>query len=132
LRDLSRRRYIAKADSERIAGRHQMLSIMGNYQALSGPPDSRFFGARPAEITLYNSAMVITRKIRKVGNSLMIPLPPETISESGFKAGMEVAIGSRPGHVDLDPAGIPDKWVIEFTARFTERYREDLAELADL
>jgi hypothetical protein len=109
-----------------------MLSIMGNYQALSGPPDSRFFGATPAEITLYNSAMVITRKIRKVGNSLMIPLPPETISESGFKAGMEVAIGSRPGHVDLDPAGIPDKWVIEFTARFTERYREDLAELADL
>ena len=87
---------------------------------------------RSAEITLYNSAMVITRKIRKVGNSLMIPLPPETISESGFKAGMEVAIGSRPGHVDLDPAGIPDKWVVEFTARFTERYREDLAELADL
>jgi hypothetical protein len=85
-----------------------------------------------SEITLYNSAMVITRKIRKVGNSLMIPLPPETISESGFAAGMEVAIGSRPGHVDLDPAGIPDKWVIEFTARFTERYREDLAELANL
>jgi hypothetical protein len=45
---------------------------------------------------------------------------------------MEVAIGSRPGHVDLDPAGIPDTWVVEFTARFTERYREDLAELADL
>jgi antitoxin component of MazEF toxin-antitoxin module len=76
--------------------------------------------------------MVITRKIRKVGNSLMITLPPETLSESGFKAGMEVAIGSRPGHIDLDPAGTPDKWVAEFTARFTERYREDLAELANL
>jgi antitoxin component of MazEF toxin-antitoxin module len=76
--------------------------------------------------------MVITRKIRKVGNSLMIPLPPETISESGFKEGMEVAIGSRLGHVDLDPVGTPDKWLAEFTARFTERYREDLAELADL
>jgi len=24
------------------------------------------------------------------------------------------------------------KWVVVFTARFTERYREDLAELADL
>ncbi len=84
------------------------------------------------QITLYNSDMVITRKIRKVGNSLMIPLPPETISESGFTAGMEVAIGSRPGHVDLDPAGVPDNWLVEFTARFTERYREDLAELADL
>jgi len=76
--------------------------------------------------------MVITRKIRKVGNSLMIPLPPEIISESGFKEGMEVAIGSKPGHVDLDPAGTPDRSLAEFTARFTERYREDLAELADL
>ena len=76
--------------------------------------------------------MVIVRKIRKLGNSLMIRLPPETISESGFKVGMEVAISSRPGHVDLDPAGIPDKWLGEFTARFTERYRKDLAELADL
>jgi hypothetical protein len=85
-----------------------------------------------SQITLYNSAMVISRKIRKVGNSLMIPLPPETIAESGFKAGMEVAIASRPGHVDLDPAGTPDTWLVEFTARFTERYREDLAELADL
>lgn len=76
--------------------------------------------------------MIITRKVRKVGNSLMIPLPPETLAVSGFTEGMEVAIGSRPGHVDLDPAGIPDKWLVEFTARFTERYREDLAELADL
>ena len=76
--------------------------------------------------------MSIIRKIRKVGDSAMISLPPETISEAGFKEGMEVAIGSRPGHVDLDPAGIPDTWLVEFTARFTERYREDLAELADL
>ena len=81
---------------------------------------------------MYNFMMIITRRIRKVGNSLMIPLPPETISESGFQEGMEVAIGSRPGHVDLDPAGVPDKSLIEFAARFTERYREDLAELADL
>jgi antitoxin component of MazEF toxin-antitoxin module len=76
--------------------------------------------------------MVITRKIRKVGNSLMIPLPPETVSEAGFKVGQEVSISSRPGHVDLDPAGTPETWLVEFAARFTERYREDLAELADL
>ncbi len=76
--------------------------------------------------------VIITRKIRKVGNSLMIPLPPETISESGFKEGMELSIDSRPGHVDLDLAGVPDKWLVEFTARFTTRYLEDLAELADL
>jgi hypothetical protein len=45
---------------------------------------------------------------------------------------MEVAIRSRPGHVDLDPAGVPDKRLVDLTARFTERYREDLAELGDL
>ena len=83
-------------------------------------------------ITLYNHRVLITRKIRRVGNSLMIPLPPETIMESGFKEGMEVAIASRPGHVDLEPAGVPDKSLVEFAARFTERYREDLAELAGL
>jgi antitoxin component of MazEF toxin-antitoxin module len=76
--------------------------------------------------------VVINRKIRKVGNSLMIPLPPETVSEAGFKEGQEVSITSRPGHVDLDPAGAPDRWLVEFTARFTERYRDDLADLADL
>jgi antitoxin component of MazEF toxin-antitoxin module len=113
--------------------------IVGSEAADNGPVSiacarlrHSFFDDARAEITLYNSAMIISRKIRKVGNSLMIPLPPETISESGFKAGMEVAIASRPGHVDLDPAGIPDKGLVEFTARFTERYREDLAELADL
>ena len=62
----------------------------------------------------------------------MITLPPETLAESGFKEGMQLAISSRPRHVDLDPAGIPDKWLVEFTAPFTERCREDLAELADL
>ena len=43
----------------------------------------------------------------------MIPLPPETLSESGFKEGMELSIDSRPGHVDLDLAGVPDKWLVE-------------------
>ncbi|GEM_PF-1465625 len=96
--------------------------------AVDGDPDKD----RSGKLRCIIPAVIITRKIRKVGNSLMIPLPPETISEAGFKEGMEVAIGSRPGHVDLDPAGIPDKWIVEFTARFTERYREDLAQLADL
>ena len=76
--------------------------------------------------------MQITRRIRKVGNSLMVPLPPETLSEAGFAEGQEVSITSRPGHVDLDPPGAPERWLVEFAARFTDRYREDLAELAEL
>jgi hypothetical protein len=61
----------------------------------------------------------------------MISLPPKVISEAGFKEGMELVITSKPGHIDLDPAGIPDKELAGFTSRFTERYRKDLAELAD-
>lgn len=61
----------------------------------------------------------------------MISLPPETISEAGFKEGMDVVITSRPGHIDLDPAGIPDQRLADFTSLFTERYRKDLAGLAD-
>jgi antitoxin component of MazEF toxin-antitoxin module len=78
-----------------------------------------------------NFGVSIIRKIRKVGNSAMISLPLEIISEAGFKEGMDLVITSRPGHIDLDPAGMPDKRLAEFTSRFTERYRKDLAELAD-
>lgn len=76
--------------------------------------------------------MVITRRIRKVGNSWMIPLPPETMTEAGFGPDMEIAISSSPGHVELQPADTPDRQLVEFAARFTERYREDLKELAEL
>jgi antitoxin component of MazEF toxin-antitoxin module len=72
----------------------------------------------------------IIRKIRTVGNSLLISLPAKAISEAGFKEGMDVVLTSRPGHIDLDPAGMPDKRLADFTSRFTERYRKDLADLA--
>ncbi|HEV2953108.1 MAG TPA: AbrB/MazE/SpoVT family DNA-binding domain-containing protein [Candidatus Dormibacteraeota bacterium] len=74
--------------------------------------------------------MVIVRKVRRVGNSLMIPLPPETLSESGFVEGMEVEISSRPGEVDMRPLNGPSPDLVEFAARFTGRYRQALTELA--
>jgi antitoxin component of MazEF toxin-antitoxin module len=73
----------------------------------------------------------IIRKLRRVGNSLVVSLPPEAVSEAGFKEGTDVVITSRPGHVDLDRAGMPDRQLADFTSRFTEHYRKDLAELAD-
>lgn len=75
---------------------------------------------------------VNTRRIRKVGNSWMVPLPPEAMAAAGFEPGMELEISAQPGHVELQPAGTPDRWLVEFAARFTDRYREDLAELAGL
>jgi antitoxin component of MazEF toxin-antitoxin module len=76
--------------------------------------------------------MKVRRRIRKVGNSWMVPLPPETMREAGFQPGMEVEIAAQPGHVEMTPAEGPPAWLVEFAARFTDRYRADLAELADL
>jgi len=87
--------------------------------------------AQPEPPRPHNCGVSIIRKIRKVGNSLMISLPPATVSEAGFKEGTAVVITARRGHVDLDRAGMPDKRLADFTSRFTERYRKDLAELAD-
>jgi hypothetical protein len=61
----------------------------------------------------------------------MVSLPPATVSAAGFKEGMDVILTSRPGHIGLDPADMPDKRLADFTSRFTQRYRKDLAELAD-
>ena len=32
---------------------------------------------------------------------------------------MDVVITSRPGHIGLDPADLPDKRLADFTSRFT-------------
>ena len=74
--------------------------------------------------------MVITRKIRRVGNSLMVPLPPETLKESGMHEGMEVSISSAPGHLDIVPLDAPPTELLEFAARFTKSYQAALSELA--
>jgi antitoxin component of MazEF toxin-antitoxin module len=75
--------------------------------------------------------MLITRKIRRVGNSLMVPLPPETLRESGMQEGMEVSISSSPGRVEIEPVDAAPCDLVEFAARFTDRYRAALAELAE-
>ncbi len=76
--------------------------------------------------------MEIKRKLRKVGNSIMVPIPPELLQESGFKQGQVVRLRSRLGHIDLDSDEGPDAEIAAFAARFTERYREALRRLAEL
>jgi antitoxin component of MazEF toxin-antitoxin module len=76
--------------------------------------------------------MEIERKLRRVGNSVMIPIPPELLQESGFKEGQVVRLRSRVGHIDLDSDQGPDAEVAAFAARFLERYEEALSRLAEL
>ena len=74
--------------------------------------------------------MEIQRKLRKVGGSVRLPLPPQMLLESGLKAGDSVRLRSRPGSIEIVPAEGPDMEVAAFAARFSRRYRDALARLA--
>ena len=76
--------------------------------------------------------MQAVRKIRRVGNSLMVPIPPDHLRESGFEEGMDVTLTAAQGRVEIGAREVPDPDVAGFAARFTVRYREDLAALANL
>ena len=75
--------------------------------------------------------MEITRKLRKVGGSVMVPLPPEVLQEAGLAVDSQVVIRSRPGHVDIEPEGGPDADAMEFLDSFLAEYGEAMAKLAD-
>ncbi|HEX6510848.1 MAG TPA: hypothetical protein VF157_01000 [Chloroflexota bacterium] len=74
--------------------------------------------------------MDIERRLRKVGGSVMLPLPPAMLAESGLRDNDVVRLKSRPGHIEIVPSEGPDLEVAAFAARFTRRYREALAGLA--
>jgi antitoxin component of MazEF toxin-antitoxin module len=76
--------------------------------------------------------MEIKRKLRKVGNSIMVPIPPEALRESGFQEGQVIRVRSRYGHIDLDADDAPDAEIVAFAARFVARYQDALSRLADL
>jgi antitoxin component of MazEF toxin-antitoxin module len=75
--------------------------------------------------------MEITRKLRKVGGSVMVPLPPEVLQEAGLAVDSQVVIRSRPGHVDIEPERGPDAGAMEFLDSFLAEYGEAMAKLAD-
>ncbi|HLG69515.1 MAG TPA: hypothetical protein VK009_03720 [Chloroflexota bacterium] len=74
--------------------------------------------------------MEVQRKLRRVGGSVMLPLPPQMLAESGLKAEDVVRLRSRPGTIEVSPAEGPDMEVAAFAARFSRRYRDALARLA--
>jgi hypothetical protein len=48
-----------------------------------------------------------------------------------MQEGMEVSISSSPGRVEIEPVDAAPRDLVEFAARFTDRYRAALAELAE-
>jgi antitoxin component of MazEF toxin-antitoxin module len=78
---------------------------------------------------IYNPSMEMEKRLRRVGGSVMLPLPPQMLTESGLAAGDVVKLRSRPGHIELEPAEGGDLEVAAFAARFMHRYRDALARL---
>jgi antitoxin component of MazEF toxin-antitoxin module len=74
--------------------------------------------------------MEITRKLRKVGGSVMLPLPPEVLQEAGLTVEDVVVIRSRRGRVEIVPEASPDQDAIDFLDSFLAEYGEAMAKLA--
>jgi antitoxin component of MazEF toxin-antitoxin module len=72
----------------------------------------------------------MTRKLRKVGGSIMLPLPPEILQDAGLAEGDSVVIRSSPGQVQIEGEAAPDPDAIGFMDAFLAEYREAMAKLA--
>ena len=71
------------------------------------------------------------RKLRKVGGSVMLPIPPEMLDEMSLRIGQEVLLSSEGGTIQIEPSvPSPSPDAVEFMARFTKKYDEAMRNLA--
>ncbi len=76
--------------------------------------------------------MKIERTLKKVGGSVMVPIPAEILRELGWESGLTVTVDSEGGGLRVEPARKrPSPEVMEFVAEFFEEYDEAMRELAD-
>ncbi len=76
--------------------------------------------------------MEFTRKLQKVGGSVVLTIPAEIARELALTPGSEVRMRSENGRLLLDPMfPKPRQEVVEFMARFMDEYDADLRSLAD-
>jgi antitoxin component of MazEF toxin-antitoxin module len=74
----------------------------------------------------------IERTLKKVGGSVMVPIPAEILRELRWGPGLRVSVDSEGDSVRIAPAvKRPSPEVMEFVAEFFEEYDEAMRELAD-
>ena len=78
----------------------------------------------------YNTPVEVTRKLRKVGGSVMVPLPPEILQEAGLVVDATVVIRSRQGHVEIEPEAAPDQDAMGFMDSFLAEYGDAMEKLS--
>lgn len=76
--------------------------------------------------------MKIERTLKKVGGSVMVPIPAEILRELHWKPGLKVSIDSEDGIIRIEPvAERPPDDIAEFVARFTDKYDQALRNLSE-
>ena len=75
--------------------------------------------------------MQTRRRLRKVGSSVMLSIPPEVLKEMNLEVGQNVLISSEGGVLRIEPSiprPAPD--VVQFMQRFTKKYDRAMRNLA--
>lgn len=76
--------------------------------------------------------MQVERSLKKVGGSVMLPVPPEVLRELGLEEGRPVRITSEEGRFYVEPSERrPDPEAAAFMARFTTEYDRALKNLSN-
>ena len=75
--------------------------------------------------------MQTRRTLRKVGGSVMLPIPPEILEEMHLGAGQDVMLSSGGDVIRVEPSALrPSPDAVEFMTRFTRKYDEAMRNLA--
>ena len=76
--------------------------------------------------------MRIERTLKKVGGSVMVPIPAEMLRELRWEPGLKVTVISEDNSIRVAPATKrPSPEVMEFVAEFFTEYDAAMRELAD-
>ena len=76
--------------------------------------------------------MKIERTLKKVGGSVMVPIPAEILRELRWEPGLKVAVNSEGEAIRIEPAAErPPDDIAKFVARFTEKYDQALRNLSE-
>jgi putative addiction module antidote len=75
--------------------------------------------------------METKRRLKKIGGSVALFIPPEMLEELRLEPGAEVEVSSEPGSIRVRRAESgPPEDLVEFAQRFTKKYEEALRNLA--
>jgi putative addiction module antidote len=75
--------------------------------------------------------METKRRLKKIGGSVALFIPPEMLQELRLEPGAEVEVSSEPGSIRVRRAESgPPEDLVKFAQRFTKKYEEALRNLA--